>query len=199
MPTDIREANAAWEALLTAHTVLMRRFAEESIWKDHGISMREYDVLYTLAKHGGRAADRGDEQACAARIGDLQSGVLLSQPALSRMVDRLAARGLVERVEDEHDGRAVRVRLTAAGLELQRAVGRAHARSVAREIGEVLDTGEQRILQQLATRLVAGPADNRGAEDGTADGTATSGTAVSVTTDSTSTDSSAAASAADTP
>lgn len=160
MPTDIREANEAWEALLTAHSVLMRRFAEESIWKDHGLAMREYDVLYTLAKSGGRAAERGDGSDCAARIGDLQSGVLLSQPALSRMVDRLAARGLVERVEDEHDGRAVRVRLTADGLELQRTVGRAHARSVARAIGAALDTGEQRELRQLAARLVTDSADH---------------------------------------
>jgi len=157
VPIDIREANQAWEALLTAHSVLMRRFAEDSVWKDHGLAMREYDVLYTLAKSGGRAAETGDESACAARIGELQQGVLLSQPALSRMVDRLAARGLVERVEDEEDGRAVRVRLTAAGLELQRSVGRAHARSVAGAVGDALDGDEQRELRRLAAKLIAAP------------------------------------------
>lgn len=160
MPTDIRLANLAWESLLTAHAVLMRGFADESIWKDHGLAMREYDVLYTLAKCGGRGAENGDRRACAARIGDLQQGVLLSQPALSRMVDRLAARDLVERIEDEDDGRAVRVRLTADGLELQRAVGRAHARSVARAVGGALDPDEQRELQRLTAKLIApAPAD----------------------------------------
>ena len=41
-------ANDAWEALLSAHAVLMKQFAAEDIWQD--VSMREYDVLYTLSK-----------------------------------------------------------------------------------------------------------------------------------------------------
>jgi DNA-binding MarR family transcriptional regulator len=143
MPVDIREANRSWEALLAAHATLMRSFADESIWREQGITMREYDVLYTLAKCD-----------TAARVGELQQGVLLSQPALSRLVDRLAARGLVERVTDPIDGRAVRVRLTAAGAEVQRAVGRSHARSVERAM-RALDTDEQRELARLATKLIS--------------------------------------------
>ena len=41
-------ANDAWEALLAAHAALMKQFAAEGIWAE--LSMREYDVLYTLAK-----------------------------------------------------------------------------------------------------------------------------------------------------
>jgi hypothetical protein len=41
-------ANDAWEALLSAHAVLMKQFAAEDIWTQ--ASMREYDVLYTLSK-----------------------------------------------------------------------------------------------------------------------------------------------------
>jgi DNA-binding MarR family transcriptional regulator len=37
---------------------------------------------------------------------------------VTRLVDRLAARGLVERYRDADDRRVVRVRLTAAGAEL---------------------------------------------------------------------------------
>jgi len=72
-------ANDAWEALLSAHASLMRRFSAEDVWED--ISMKEYDVLYTLSK-------------CPEPIRptDLNQHVLLSQPALSRLVDRLAAR-----------------------------------------------------------------------------------------------------------
>src|SRR4030095_11089180 len=77
-----RLANDAWEAMLSAHARLMKQFAAEDIWQD--LSMREYDVLYTLSK-------------CRepARIGELHRHVLLSQPALSRMVDRLVESGLV--------------------------------------------------------------------------------------------------------
>ena len=66
MVADIRTANQAWEALLTAHSVIMRRFADEPVWREHGVSMREYDVLYTLAKC-----------EAPARMGELQGGVLL--------------------------------------------------------------------------------------------------------------------------
>ena len=59
----------------------MKQFAAEDIWAE--VSMREYDVLYTLSK-------------CREplRISELNRHVLLSQPALSRLVDRLAERGL---------------------------------------------------------------------------------------------------------
>jgi len=133
-------ANDAWEALLSAHAVLMKRFAAEDIWQD--VSMREYDVLYTLSK--------GPEPQ---RISDLNRHVLLSQPALSRLVDRLAERGLVERLADPADGRGVRLALTAAGRDLQRQVGRRHARSVARALAAGLDPGELRQLEAICRKL----------------------------------------------
>lgn len=82
--TSGRLANDAWEAVLTAHAVLMKRFAAEDVWQ--GLAMREYDVLYTLSK-------------CPEPIrpAELNRHVLLTQPALSRMVDRLVERGLVQR------------------------------------------------------------------------------------------------------
>ncbi len=147
MPNYLTEGNRAWEAVLSAHAALMREFAAEAVWREHDVSMREYDVLYTLAKCPG-----GD----AARIGELQEGVLLSQPALSRLIDRLASRGLVERTADPDDGRAVRVRLTDAGAELQRRVGRAHARSVGAALSRALSREEMASLERLAQKLVAG-------------------------------------------
>lgn len=47
-PNRRRLANEAWESLLTAHTTLMKEFADRNIWNT--VSMREYDVLYTLSK-----------------------------------------------------------------------------------------------------------------------------------------------------
>ena len=138
--TDVRLANEAWESVMTAHAALMARFAAEGMWGE--VSMREYDVLYTLAKGDGPM-----------RICEVQGGVLLSQPALSRMLDRLAARGLVTRQADAADGRAVRVSLTAEGARLQREVGRAHAKSVARELGAALTPDEMRELLALSRKL----------------------------------------------
>jgi DNA-binding MarR family transcriptional regulator len=135
-------ANDAWEALLSAHAVLMKQFAAEDIWAD--LSMREYDVLYTLSK-------------CRDPINmtELNRHVLLSQPALSRLVDRLAERGLVEQGPDPADGRCTLLSLTQAGRALQRQVGREHARSVARAMTAGLDPAELRQLETICLKLAA--------------------------------------------
>jgi DNA-binding MarR family transcriptional regulator len=133
-------ANDAWEALLTAHAVVMKQFAAEDIWAD--VSMREYDVLYTLSK-------------CSepVRLTELNRHVLLSQPALSRLVDRLAERGLVRRRPDPADGRGVRLSLTDAGRAQQREIGRRHARGVARAMTAGLTRGELAQLETICQKL----------------------------------------------
>ncbi len=139
-----RRANDAWEALLSAHAVLMKQFAAEDIWAE--LPMREYDVLYTVSK-------------ChePVRIGELTRYVLLSQPALSRLVHRLASRGLIDCQPDPADGRSVLVSLTDAGLALQRQVGRRHARSVARILTAALDRGDLRRLETISRTLAGHP------------------------------------------
>jgi DNA-binding MarR family transcriptional regulator len=51
------------------------------------------------------------------RIGDLAAAEGVTQPAISLVVNRLQARGWVTREHDPADGRAVLVRLTAAGRD----------------------------------------------------------------------------------
>ena len=133
-------ANDAWEALLSARASLMKLFAAQDIWQD--LSMREYDVLYTLSK-----CPQGQ------RMSELNRHVLLSQPALSRMVDRLVERGFVQRCADPADGRGVRLALTDAGLALQRQIGRRHARGVARAMTAGLDPAELRQLEAICLKL----------------------------------------------
>jgi len=136
-------ANAAWEALLAAHSTLMKDFAARDVWED--ISMKEYDVLYTLSKC----------PADGVSLTELNRHVLLSQPAMSRMVDRLAGRGLVARAADPADGRGVRLSLTKDGRALQRRIGRRHARDVARAIGGALTVEEIRQLEAISRKLAA--------------------------------------------
>jgi DNA-binding MarR family transcriptional regulator len=142
-------ANAAWEALLSAHAAAMKRFAAEDIWAE--ASMREYDVLYTLSK-------------CPEpiRISELNRHVLLSQPALSRLVDRLAGRGLLQRRADTADGRSVLLSVTAEGRAVQRRIGRQHARDVARAMTAGLTAGELAQLETLCLKLAAA---NQAAEE----------------------------------
>jgi DNA-binding MarR family transcriptional regulator len=135
-------ANEAWEQLLAAYGTLMRLYAAEDCWDE--VSMREYDVLYTLSK-------------CPApvRLSELNRHVLLSQPALSRLVDRLAERGLVDRCTDPADGRGIRLSLTPAGRAVQQQVGRGHARTVARAMNAGLTHEELGQLEALCRKLGA--------------------------------------------
>lgn len=138
--TRIRLASDAWEAVLTAHAKLVTTFAAEGMFDE--VSMREYDVLYTLKKAG-----------VPLRLGEVQAGVLLSQPALSRLVDRMVARGLLARCGDEEDRRAVRISLTEEGAALQKRIGKAHAASIARELYAALTSEETEQLQTIAAKL----------------------------------------------
>lgn len=133
-------ANDAWESLLGAHAALMKSFVAEDIWDE--VSIREYDVLYSLSK--------GQPMS----ITELNRRVLLSQPALSRLVERLVTRGLVQRQTNERDGRSVQLSLTQAGAESQRKIGRIHARQVVRAMA-ALDDRELQTLQSICTKLRA--------------------------------------------
>lgn len=147
---DRVRANEAWEALLSAHATVVKELAAQGIWRD--ISMREYDVLYTLAKRG-----------TPLRLGELHRRVLLSQPALSRLVDRLVERGLVARCADPADRRGVRLYLTAEGRARQRELGRRHARDVARIMRARVTTDELAALRAICCKLAGGGED--GADD----------------------------------
>lgn len=135
-----RLANDSWESLLTAHAEMMRQFELEDVWNE--VSRTEYDVLYTLSK-------------CRApiRLSELNRRVLLSQPALSRMVERMVERGFVRREADERDGRGVRLSLTEAGRAQQKSTGRRHALNVSRAMNEAFEPDEMRELMRLCRKL----------------------------------------------
>jgi DNA-binding MarR family transcriptional regulator len=138
--TKSRLANDAWEALLNAHAVLLKQMRAADRWDE--VSIREYDVLYTLSKWDGPL-----------RQGELNQHVLLSQPAMSRMVDRLAARRLITRSTDPVDGRRVLLSLTTEGAAVQRRVGAQHAVDVARIVSARLTRQELEDLERLMHKL----------------------------------------------
>ena len=135
-----RIANEAWEALFRAQSTIVQELAARDAWED--LVPREYGVLYALS-----SAPEG------LRITELGEDVLLTQPGMSRLVARLEARGLVQRVPDPDDARASRIRLTAAGVATQRRIGLTHARHVAEAMTRNLDRPELEQLLDLCRRL----------------------------------------------
>ena len=139
--TTTKLANEAWEALFRAQSTIVQELSARDAWDD--LVPREYGVLYALssAPHGLRITELGED-------------VLLTQPGMSRLVARLEARGLVQRVDDPADARACRITLTPAGAATQRRIGRAHARHVAEAMTRNLDRAELEQLLDLSRRLI---------------------------------------------
>jgi len=145
-----RTAATAWESLLRAQVHLMRQFEAA---KDFApLSAREYDVLFTLSGEGPM------------RLRDLNEHVLLTQPSLSRMVERMDKAGLVSRCVAEDDGRGVLISLTEKGLELQRTIGRRHVRTITSLLDPALTESEQLQLAELTSRLRSGHRKENGDE-----------------------------------
>ncbi len=141
------EAVDAWEALYRAQVAVLRQLLAEF---PHGeVSFNEYDVLFNLYRQPGHRL----------RIRDLNRHILLTQPSVSRLLDRLAARGLVRKSSDPNDARGTIVTLTDAGLEAFRRIGVQHSASISRRMG-VLDAAELHELTRLTDKLRSGAAPN---------------------------------------
>jgi DNA-binding MarR family transcriptional regulator len=141
MSSDAVLANEAWESLFRAQVVLMREFAADDVWQE--CSQNEYAVLYELSK-----------SARGLTMVEINRNILMTQGGVSRLVGRLVERGLVERCADPADRRAARLLLTPAGHELQRTVGRRHARAVATAMRSALDHDQMRQVRDLGNQIV---------------------------------------------
>ena len=96
----------AWRGLLETHSRIVARLDSE-LEREHGLSLSSYEVLMYLA-------DAEDERM---RMCDLASSILLSRSGLTRLVDRLAREGLIERVACHDDARGQFAKLTPSGRE----------------------------------------------------------------------------------
>ncbi|AIV41574.1 MULTISPECIES: MarR family winged helix-turn-helix transcriptional regulator [unclassified Curtobacterium] len=139
--SDKATAVAAWEALFRAQVTVMR--ALNTDFPGGEISFNEYDVCFNLSTQPGRRC----------RMRDLTGHLLLTQPSVSRLVDRLASRGIVEKQPDPSDARGVIVALTAHGFDVYRSVAVQHAQTIADQVGAGLDDDELRTLTELCTKL----------------------------------------------
>ena len=145
--SDRSAAVDAWEALFRAQVTVLRDLSRD--FPHDEISLNEYDVLFNLSRQPERRS----------RIRDLNKHLLLTQPSVSRLVDRLVARGLVEKSSDPTDARGTVVALTDAGSELFRSVAVQHAGSISRRVGGALSTEELRTLTELTDKLRRGCAE----------------------------------------
>ena len=124
--------------------------ARGTAFAEHDLDGWEFDVLSALRRAG---------TPYELSPGQLVTETLVTSGTMTNRVDRLTARGLVQRLPDPRDRRGVIVRLTPAG---RATVDDAFAGLLAREhdLLAELDTADRHELASLLRRLVL-PFDSR--------------------------------------
>ena len=119
--------------------------ARSAAFARHGLELWEFDVLAALRRSG---------EPYQLSPGQLVAQTLVTSGTMTNRIDRLEQRGLVRRLPDPTDGRAVIVRLAPSGQGL---VDTALADLLERERALLsgLDPTEQATLASLLRRLVA--------------------------------------------
>jgi DNA-binding MarR family transcriptional regulator len=111
----------AWREMQARHAAVCSALDRE-LGDRHGLGISDFEVLDRLAEN----------PSCEWRAQDLAESVHLSQSALSRLVDRLARAGLVERCACDNDRRGIFVLLTEAGTRKHAAAAATHRAVLAR-------------------------------------------------------------------
>jgi DNA-binding MarR family transcriptional regulator len=120
----------------------IKRMLDETL-DEHALSSGEWHALGRLSRSpGGRRT-----------AGDLAKKAELSSAAMTNRLDRLEKAGLVQRIPDEHDRRAVQIEITDAGRELYERTVDAQAAKEA-IIADALTGDQQDQLNDLLRRLM---------------------------------------------
>src|SRR5574338_326014 len=133
----------SWRTFLRAYTQV-RRHLERELEDEQGMSLAEYEVLLVLAY----SADR------QMRMSDLAEMLLLSRSGATRLIDRLEAVELVQRVSCDTDRRGQWAQLTDAGYERLRAASPTHLRGIAEHFLDRIAADELSALQGTLERVV---------------------------------------------
>lgn len=99
-------ASVAFLSIVQAAEELQRGMAE--LLKVHDLSLAQYNVLRIVRGAGAEGAT----------CGNVSDNLIRHDPDVTRLVDRLEKRGLIERERDTKDRRVVRARITKAGSAL---------------------------------------------------------------------------------
>ena len=103
MPEHDLSQYLAW-LLASAHRQMKLGIAQSIA--DEDVNEEHWRILQVVSDEQGHS------------MGELAEQVLLNGPALTRNVDRLVSRGLVQRAQDAQDSRKVLVYISDRGLEM---------------------------------------------------------------------------------
>jgi DNA-binding MarR family transcriptional regulator len=124
---------------LTYLVAKMHRFLHNRLdeaMQSAGVSVEQWRVLDQLRDRDGQS------------MGELAATVLMNHPALTKMIDRMVANGLVHRAPDASDQRRVLVYLTDRGATLlDQLTRKAEAREA--EVKTLIGTANAKAIEAL--------------------------------------------------
>lgn len=136
----------AWIALMRAQQAAVLKI--ERAFRDANMPPHAwYDVLWEL--------DRAPETGL--RPYEIERRVLITQSNISRLIDKLEERGLVERRACEEDGRGQHVVITTAGREMRRRMWPVYAKAIMEAVGRYLTEREAGTVRDLLAKLADQP------------------------------------------
>jgi MarR family 2-MHQ and catechol resistance regulon transcriptional repressor len=142
MPMPPRDAQAEslrlWVVFARAHAAVAAR-AQADVAR-HGLTIAEFGVLEALHHKGPLL------------LSDLKEKILVSNAGVTYLVDRLEARGLVERRRCDRDRRAYYAHLTDDGTAFVERIFPEHAAAI-EEAFSVLDPAERATATELLRRV----------------------------------------------
>lgn len=141
------EAIKAWARLMRVSRQLVES-AEEALKAEGLPPLAWYDVLHELAEAGEGGL----------RPFQLIERTLFAQYNISRLLARLEADGLVEKLPVADDGRGQTIRITVKGRETRRRMWAVYGRSIAELVGAKLSADELTMVSALLGRLRHPPA-----------------------------------------
>jgi len=136
---DLDDATTAalrlWVIMSRAHTAVAAHAAADVA--RHGLTLAEFGIIEALYHRGPML------------LGEVQKRILVSSGGITFLVDRLAAKGLVERRSCETDRRARYAALTPKGTALVAEIFPAHAAVVKRAMDGISEVDQERTAELL--------------------------------------------------
>ena len=140
-------STSAWGALLQVHAAVVPVLDQELVAKA-GMPLRFYDVLLELAAAPERKL----------RMSDLADRVVLSRTRVSRLVEEMAAAGLIVREQNPEDRRSAYATLTDLGLRRYRQAAPTYLAGIEEHFAQRLADRELDVLATVLQRVLGVPA-----------------------------------------
>jgi DNA-binding MarR family transcriptional regulator len=131
-----------WTRLIRAHKAAMAH-VESALKRSKMPPLIWYDALLVLERAG----------ADGLRPYEMEDALLLPQYGVSRLVERLAKEGYLQRINCEDDGRGQSLVITPTGLDLRQKMWTVYGPAIEDAVGKKLTAEDAQLLANLLPKL----------------------------------------------